>query len=230
MKIINIAIDGYSSCGKSTLAKHIAKIFEYVYIDTGAMYRSVALYLLRKGTITEGIVDIEQALLLIDEIDIRFSYNADKNISETYLNGENVEDEIRGMAVSSVVSKISKLNFIRKKLVNIQQKAGKNKGVVMDGRDIGTVVFPDAELKLFIQAEAEVRAERRYNELKNKGVKITMQEVVKNLSDRDFDDINRADNPLKKAADAIVIDNTFMSIKEQNAKAEQLVKRAIAKA
>lgn len=212
---INIAIDGYSSCGKSTLAKQLAQALGYIYVDTGAMYRAVALYCLRNEIIDDDQVDVERLIAELDDIHIRFTYNSDKKISETCLNGENVEDEIREMEVSRNVSRISIIREVRDKLVAIQREIGKEKGIVMDGRDIGTVVFPDAEVKFFMTADKEIRAKRRYDELQLKGVEVTLEEIKENISKRDFDDMTRKENPLKQADDAIVIDNSNINQQEQ---------------
>lgn len=214
-KKINIAIDGYSSCGKSTLAKQLARQLGYVYVDSGAMYRSVALYSLRKGFIKDNYIMKDELIADLGNINIRFHFNSDYQRSETFLNGENVENEIRGMEVSNHVSFISLIKEVRSKLVILQHEIGKDKGVVMDGRDIGTVVFPDAELKIFMTADKHTRAERRYEELKAKGLHITMDEVAENIYSRDFEDTTRDVNPLRQAADARVIDNTFMTPEEQ---------------
>ena len=211
MKKINIAIDGHSSCGKSTIAKQLAQYFSYIYIDTGAMYRAVCLYCLEKEIILDGVIDEKRLLRELDQIEVFFQYDSDKNVSETYLNGVNVEQDIRGLWVSENVSKVSKIKAVREKMVAIQQAIGEDKGVVMDGRDIGTVVFPDAELKLFVTASLEERALRRHAELEG----VSLKNIIKNLGDRDFDDSTRAENPLKKAEDAIVIDNTNLSMEEQ---------------
>lgn len=211
MKQINIAIDGHSSCGKSTIAKQLAQHYAYVYIDTGAMYRAVCLYCLQEGIMLDGVIDEERLQQELATVKVSFRYNPDKNASETYLNGRNVEEDIRGLWVSDNVSKVSKLKSVREKMVSIQQKIGEGKGVVMDGRDIGTVVFPTAELKLFITASLEERARRRHMELEG----VPLEAVVRNLRDRDFDDTTRVENPLKQAKDAIVIDNTSLSMEEQ---------------
>ena len=211
MKKINIAIDGYSSCGKSTIAKHLAQYFSYVYIDTGAMYRAVCLYCLQNEIMLDSVIDEERLLQDLQKIEVSFQYDSDKNVSETYLNGVNVEQDIRGFWVSENVSKVSKIKAVREKMVSIQQAIGQHKGVVMDGRDIGTVVFPQAELKLFITASLEERARRRHAELEG----VALEDIIKNLDDRDFDDSTRVENPLKKAEDAIVIDNTKLSMNEQ---------------
>ena len=211
MKKINIAIDGHSSCGKSTIAKQLAQYFGYIYIDTGAMYRGICLYCLQKDIIKNGLINKDLLLNDLDKIEVSFIYNKEKNISETYLNGVNCEKDIRGLWVSDNVSKVSKIKEVRKKMVSIQKKIGFNKGVVMDGRDIGTVVFPDAELKFFITASLKERSRRRYAELEG----VSLSDVMKNLEERDLDDSTRIENPLKKAFDAIVVDNTNMTMEEQ---------------
>ena len=213
---INIAIDGYSSCGKSTLAKQLAKKLHYIYVDTGAMYRSVALFALDKG-LFESDFDKEKLINSLDQITIRFERN--ENGLQAILNGENVEESIRSMRVSERVSEVAAIPEVRKKLVSQQQEMGKEKGVVMDGRDIGTVVFPDAELKIFMTASPSVRAQRRYDELKSKGKEASMEEVKKNLEHRDYIDTHRSSDPLKQADDALVLDNTDLSPDEQLQKA-----------
>jgi len=210
-KKINIAIDGHSSCGKSTVAKQLAKYFSYMYIDTGAMYRAVCLYCLENYIIEDGKIHHDLLNNHLKNINIKFNYNAEKNICETYLNGINVENKIRGLLVSENVSKISKIKEVRNKLILIQKKSGINKGVVMDGRDIGTIVFPDAEIKFFITASLEERAKRRAKELKN----ISFKQIINNIKERDFHDTNREENPLKIAEGAIIIDNTFLNINQQ---------------
>jgi len=229
MKKINIAIDGHSSCGKSTLAKIIAEKFNYIYIDTGAMYRAVALYFMQNNILQNGIIDISKVHKALDDINVSFTFNNQTNKSETILNGKNVEEEIRGMQVSENVSKVSQLKEVRTKLVSLQQNLGKEKGVVMDGRDIGTVVFPNAELKIFLTALPEIRIERRYKELIAKGVEVSKEDVRKNINERDFNDQNRSENPLKKADDAIVIDNSNLSIEQQNNMAIALVQEKLLK-
>lgn len=216
MKKIVVAIDGFSSCGKSTLAKALAKEVGYAYVDTGAMYRSVALYCLRNGLIEEGKVDEEKLAEAMPSIQISFQYNSDTQRNETYLNGENVEEEIRSLAVSNVVSIVSAIGFVRRAMVAQQQSFSKEKGVVMDGRDIGTVVFPDAELKVFVTARAEVRAQRRFLELSAKGDSATFEEVLENVKQRDYMDQNREESPLRQAEDAILLDNSEMTIPQQN--------------
>ncbi len=210
-KII-VAIDGYSSCGKSTLAKDLAKKLQYVYIDSGAMYRAVGLYCLQHNIDINVEADVVAAL---PKIKISFRYNSDTNTNETYLNSKNIEAAIRSLEVASMASTVSKYKKVREAMVAQQQLFGKEKGIVMDGRDIGTVVFPDAELKLFITASIEVRTERRFKELAQKGILTTKEKVAENLKERDENDINRAESPLRKADDAKEIDNSFLSTTEQ---------------
>lgn len=212
-----IAIDGYSSSGKSTIAKMIAKALSYTYIDTGAMYRAATLHAIRHRAInfSKNNIDIDELHNCLDKIDIKFNHNPDSNKQETYLNDENVEKEIRDMLVSNWVSHIAKIRFVRKKMVAIQKEMGKNKKIVMDGRDIGTVVFPEADLKFFITAKVETRALRRYQELREKGVDVSLDAIKKNVQERDHLDETREESPLKKAVDAIVLDNSKMSIEEQ---------------
>ena len=211
MKKINIAIDGHSSCGKSTLAKQLSKHYAYIYVDTGAMYRAVCLYALKNDIMKDGIIDEVALIDSLDNLNVSFNYNDERSISETFLNGVNVENEIRSLWISENVSKISKLKEVRQKMVAIQQAIGKNKGVVMDGRDIGSVVFPNAELKLFITASVDERARRRSLELKD----ATLEDIKKNLQSRDYEDSTREENPLVIMGDAIQIDNTNLSIEEQ---------------
>ena len=211
MKKINIAIDGHSSCGKSTLAKQLSKHYAYIYVDTGAMYRAVCLYALKNDIMKDGIIDEVALIDSLDNLNVSFNYNDERSISETFLNGVNVENEIRSLWISENVSKISKLKEVRQKMVAIQQAIGKNKGVVMDGRDIGSVVFPNAELKLFITASVDERARRRSLELKD----ATLEDIKKNLQSRDYEDSTREENPLVIIGDAIQIDNTNLSIEEQ---------------
>jgi cytidylate kinase len=227
MNKITIAIDGFSSTGKSTVAKQLAKHLGYVYVDTGAMYRSVALYAMQRGLISQDDFNREALIYQLPNIQISFKFNTVLGYAEVYLNGVNVEKEIRTLEVSSFVSKVATVSEIRQKLVEQQQKIGEYKGVVMDGRDIGTVVFPDAELKLFMVASAETRAERRYKELISRGYKVTFEDVLKNVMDRDFLDTNRKDSPLVKADDAIEIDNSHLSVEEQFNKVLQLANMAI---
>lgn len=217
MKKITIAIDGHSSCGKSTMAKDLAKAIGYVYVDTGAMYRAVTLYALRNNLYTDdGEIMTEQLQEKMPEVEISFKFNAETGKPDTYLNGELVEKDIRGMEVSNRVSAIAAIPFVREALVAQQQRMGKEKGIVMDGRDIGTVVFPDAELKVFVTASAEVRAQRRYDELKGKGMEADYDEILKNVQERDYLDSHREVSPLRKADDAIELDNSNMTIPEQN--------------
>ena len=211
MKKINIAIDGHSSCGNSTLAKQLSKHFAYIYVDTGAMYRAACLYALKNDLMNDGLINESALIQSLDKIDVSFYYNDEKSVSETFLNGVNVEDEIRSLWVSENVSKISKIKEVRHKMVAIQQAIGKNKGVVMDGRDIGSVVFPNAELKLFITASVDERARRRSLELTD----ASLEDIKKNLQSRDYDDSTREEDPLLVMDDAIEIDNTNMSIEEQ---------------
>ncbi|OFX30105.1 MAG: cytidylate kinase [Bacteroidetes bacterium GWA2_32_17] len=215
MRDLIIAIDGYSSCGKSTMAKSVAKLLGYIYIDSGAMYRAVTLYCIRYGIIKNSNVNIELLKQNLNTIDIRFLQNNLTNESETWLNGENVEDEIRKQEVASCVSIVSKIPEVRKKLVSIQRKIGENKKIVMDGRDIGTVVFPEADLKIFMTANQIIRAERRLLEMNEKGMQITINEVVENIKLRDNIDESRVISPLRKADDAIVLDNSNMTREEQ---------------
>ncbi len=213
-KII-VAIDGHSSCGKSTIAKAVAAKFGYIFIDSGAMYRAVTLFALRNNLITEGKVDREKLISLLPEIQIEFRYNPEKQKSDTFLNGENVEDEIRQLPVSQNVSPVATVPDVRAAMVHLQQEMGKNKGIVMDGRDIGTVVFPDAELKLFVTASPEIRAQRRFDELTAKGEQVSFDEILKNVVERDHIDSTRETSPLKKAEDALVLDNSVMTREEQ---------------
>lgn len=211
---IIIAVDGYSSCGKSTIAKGLAKKLGYIYIDSGAMYRAVALYALRKGWITEDGMDEAMLRNHIGEISITFKAN-NNGEQETYLNGENVEKEIRTLLVANGASRVSTLGFVRREMVRQQQEMGKNKGVVMDGRDIGTVVFPEAEMKLFLTTSPEIRAQRRYEEMIAKGEQTDFESVLANVKERDLRDTTRAESPLRKADDALELDNTHIGIEEQ---------------
>ena len=213
-KII-IAVDGFSSCGKSTFAKAIAARLGYIFIDTGAMYRAVTLYALEHGAIRSGIVDEEQVVRLLDRISIAFRFNPERGASDIYVDGERAEGRIRTIEVSNCVSRGSAIPEVRAKLVAMQQEMGRRKGVVMDGRDIGTVVFPDAELKLFMTADPAVRTRRRYDELRAKGDCVSLAEVERNVRSRDEADMSRAVAPLRQAADAVVLDNSRMSVEEQ---------------
>lgn len=216
MKKITIAIDGYSSCGKSTMAKDLAKKIGYIYVDTGAMYRSATFYALRNHLFNaDGSIKEEELKAQMDKIKISFQLNKATGRPDTYLNGENIETEIRTMEVSSHVSIIAALPFVRTALVEQQQQMGAEKGIVMDGRDIGTVVFPHAELKVFVTASAEVRTQRRYDELKGKGMDADFNEILKNVQERDYIDTHRETSPLRKADDAIELDNSNLTITEQ---------------
>jgi cytidylate kinase len=216
MKKITIAIDGFSSCGKSTMAKDLAKEIGYIYVDTGAMYRSVTLYALHHNLFNaDGTIREEELKEQMKDINISFQLNKTTGRPDTYLNGENVENDIRTMEVSSHVSPIATLAFVREALVAQQQRMGAEKGIVMDGRDIGTVVFPKAELKIFVTASAEVRAQRRYDELKAKGMDADYADILKNVEERDYIDSHRATSPLRKADDAIELDNSNLTIAEQ---------------
>lgn len=216
MKKIVIAIDGYSSCGKSTMAKNLARQLGYVYVDTGAMYRAVTLYALRHQLFkADGEVDAASLQRAMPDIRISFQFNKQTGKPDTYLNDELVEQEIRTMKVSEKVSKIAALPFVRTALVTQQQRMGKDKGIVMDGRDIGTVVFPHAELKIFVTASAEVRAQRRYDELQQKGMPARYDDILKNVQERDYIDSHREVSPLRKADDAIELDNSNLTIDEQ---------------
>jgi len=212
---IIVAIDGHSSCGKSTIAKAVAARFGYVFIDSGAMYRAVTLFALRQNLIADGIVNQQALIQLIPEINIEFRFNPEKQKSDTYLNGENVEDEIRQLPVSQNVSPVATIAEVREAMVHLQQEMGKHKGIVMDGRDIGTVVFPEAELKLFVTASPEIRAQRRFDELTAKGETVSFNEILQNVQERDHIDSTRETSPLRKADDALVLDNSHMTREEQ---------------
>lgn len=217
MKKITIAIDGYSSCGKSTMAKQLARKLGYIYVDTGAMYRSVTLYALRNGIFNaDGTIDTKRLETEMPKIDISFRVNSETGCPDTYLNGELVEKEIRSLEVSNHVSPVSALPFVREALVALQRQMGAEKGVVMDGRDIGTTVFPDAELKVFVTASATVRAQRRYDELQAKGMPADFDDILANVEQRDYIDTHREISPLRKADDAIELDNSNMTIEEQD--------------
>jgi len=213
---INIAIDGYSSCGKSSIAKDISRNFNMIYVDSGAMYRAVTLFCLENNIIQNKKVNEIKLIDSLNTIDIKYNYNKSLNVSEIFLNGENVEKKIRNKKVSNYVSKVSQIANVRNKLIKIQQEICANKNVVMDGRDIATKVMPNAELKFFITANIETRAKRRFDELKKTDCLITFDEVLNNLNDRDSDDVNRSINPLIKSNDAIVIDNTSLNFAQQN--------------
>ena len=216
MKKIIIAIDGFSSCGKSTMAKDLAHELGYIYVDTGAMYRCVALYALQhKLFLKDGKINIPELEAAMPNINISFKLNKETGRPDTYLNNENVENKIRTMEVSSHVSPVAAVSFVRAALVEQQKKMGKDKGIVMDGRDIGTVVFPNAELKIFVTASPEVRAQRRYDELKGKGMEAEFNDILGNVKQRDYIDSHRSVSPLRKAEDAIELDNSNISIEEQ---------------
>ncbi len=215
MKKITIAIDGHSSCGKSTMAKDLAREVGYVYVDTGAMYRCVTLYALRNGLFTDNGINEDELRRQMDNIHITFRFNAETGRPDTYLNGELVEREIRTMEVSNHVSPIATLGFVRQAMVAQQQEMGRGGGVVMDGRDIGTVVFPHAELKIFVTASAEVRAQRRYDELRQKGMEADYADILKNVQERDYIDSHREVSPLRQADDALLLDNSEMTIAQQ---------------
>ena len=227
MKKITIAIDGFSSTGKSTIAKHLAQVLNYVYVDTGAMYRAVTYFAMKNNFIGDGFFKADELIAKLDEIQLKFIYNSQLKFAEMYLNDENIEQQIRTLEVSNFVSNVSTISEVRKKLVEQQQKMGAEKGVVMDGRDIGTVVFPNAELKLFLNASADKRANRRYQELINKGENVSYQEILENVKSRDYIDSNREDSPLIIADDAIEIDNSEMTKEEQFKKIYQIVQEKL---
>lgn len=226
-KRIIIAIDGHSSCGKSTFAKAIAARLGYIFIDTGAMYRAVTLYALENSIIENGIVDEERIKASLGDIDIDFRFNPQRGASDIYVNGDLAEGKIRTIEVSNCVSAVSSIAEVRSKLVAIQQQMGRKGGVVMDGRDIGTVVFPDAEIKIYMTADPMVRAERRFKELTAKGDRVTLEEVYNNVVSRDKADMTRAISPLRKADDAVVLDNSYMSVEEQMAWFDELYKSVV---
>jgi cytidylate kinase len=228
MKKITIAIDGFSSTGKSTLAKQLADWLDYIYVDTGAMYRAVTLFAMQQGFINEAKVDQSALENVLQEITIDFKKNLSTGVTEVYLNGVNVEKQIRTLAVSGLVSPVAAISAVRAKLVSQQQKLGQNKGIVMDGRDIATVVFPEAELKIFLDATAATRAQRRYKELTANGDEVSFQDVLKNVVERDYIDSTRKDSPLIKAKDAIAIDNSHMNLEDQFHVILQLAKDRIA--
>jgi cytidylate kinase len=213
-KII-IAVDGFSSCGKSTFAKAIAAKLGYIFIDTGAMYRAVTLYALEHGAIRSGVVDEDAVVASLNDIVIDFRFNPERGASDIYVNGDLAEGKIRTIEVSNCVSPVSSIREVREKLVAMQQQMGRKRGVVMDGRDIGTVVFPNAELKIFMTADPHIRALRRYDELRAKGDNVSLEEIEQNVRSRDEADMTRAISPLRQAEDAIVLDNSFMTIPEQ---------------
>ena len=215
MKKITIAIDGFSSTGKSTLAKQLAKHLGYVYVDTGAMYRAVTFFAMQNGYISKDFFDKQTLINSLPFIKLHFVFNPELGFGEMYLNDVNIEKEIRTLDVSNYVSLVAEVSEVRTKLVEQQQEMGKEKGIVMDGRDIGTVVFPNAELKIFMTASSETRAQRRFDELKGKGQEVSFEDVLKNVEDRDYIDTHRDDSPLRKADDAIEIDNSYLTKDEQ---------------
>lgn len=218
MKKITIAIDGHSSCGKSTMAKELARQLGYVYVDTGAMYRTVTLFAMRHNLfLTDGEVDTDVLRKCMPEIEVSFKFNEETGRPDAYLNGECVEKVIRSIEVSNHVSKVAAIPFVREAMVDQQRRMGAEKGIVMDGRDIGTTVFPDAELKIFVTASSKVRAQRRYDELKEKGMPADFDEILKNVEERDYIDSHREVSPLRQAPDALLLDNSEMTIPEQNA-------------
>ena len=224
---INIAIDGYSSTGKSTIAKRMAKVLGYVYVDTGAMYRAVTYFAFKNNLISKDFFKKDKLISMLDQIDLKFVFNKDLGYSEIYLNGKNVEEKIRNLEISNLVSRIAEVSEVRKKLVEQQKKIGIDKGVVMDGRDIGTVVFPDAELKIFMTATAEKRAQRRFKEMTENGESVEFDEVLKNVTERDHIDTSRKDSPLIKADDAVLLDNSDLNADETFEKAMELVAEKI---
>jgi len=222
-KKLTIAIDGHSSCGKSTVAKDLAKVLGYTYIDSGAMYRSVTLFCMVNGLIEGDYVNEDKLKTSIQDFTVHFTFDAANQRYITWMNHQEVEDKIRTLAVSNNVSAVSKIGFVREKLVKLQQEMGKNGGIVMDGRDIGTVVFPNAELKIFMTASAQVRAQRRFDEIKAAGLEVSFQEVLDNIEKRDYMDANREISPLRKADDAVILDNSYLTKKEQLDKLIELV-------
>lgn len=228
MRKITIAIDGFSSCGKSTIAKGLAKKLNYVFIDSGAMYRAVALYCLQNNIIRQGKFSEEEVVRAMDKIELEFKMNPENKNSEMHLNGNNVEKDIRDMNVSNYVSPISAIKEVRDKVVAQQREFGKEKGIVMDGRDIGTNVFPNAELKIFMTADEDVRAQRRWKELNQKGIITGIEDVKKNIAQRDHEDTHRKHNPLRKANDAMVLDNSNLKMDEQLELAYQWAKEKMA--
>ena len=228
MKTITIAIDGFSSTGKSTLAKQLAQHLGYVYVDTGAMYRAITFFAMQNGYISNDFFDKETLINALPSIKLHFEFSAELGFAEMFLNNINVEKEIRTLEVSNFVSKVAEVSQVRSKLVEQQKEMGKNKAIVMDGRDIGTVVFPDAELKIFMTASAETRAQRRFDELEEKGDVVTYEEVLENVQKRDYIDTHREDSPLKMANDAIEIDNSYLNKEEQFKVVLELVEEVIA--
>lgn len=226
-KRIIIAVDGFSSCGKSTLAKDLARELSYIYVDTGAMYRAVTLFCIQNNLVANGIINEGELRREIKNIEVSFRFDPVRGGNVTLLNGKDVENEIRQMEVSNLVSPVSALKFVRDEMVELQRKMGIKRGIVMDGRDIGTVVFPDAELKLFVVASPEIRAQRRYDELKAKGVDVSFDEILENVTQRDHMDSNRKESPLRRADDAILLDNSNINQQQQLAIVLDLVKKLI---
>jgi CMP/dCMP kinase len=226
-KRLIIAIDGYSSCGKSTFAKAIAKELNYLFIDSGAMYRAVTLYCMRRDFVGKDGLDLPGVLAELKDINIDFIYNPDINAYETFLNSENVEEEIRNIAVTSYVSRISQIQEVRTRLVELQRQIGISKGIVMDGRDIGTVVFPDADIKIFMTASVDIRAKRRFDEMKGKGIHTDFEEIKRGIIARDIADENRDISPLRRADDAIILDNSRMTVVEQMLWVKQIIEKKI---
>jgi CMP/dCMP kinase len=224
-KKLIIAVDGYSSCGKSTFAKSIAKELNYIFLDSGAMYRSVTLYCMRRNFIGKDGLNTMGIISELNDIHISFIFNPDVNEYETFLNSENVESEIRGMEVTAYVSKISQIQEVRSRMVELQRQIGMHKGIVMDGRDIGTVVFPDADIKIFMTATVDIRAKRRYDELKEKGIESDLKEIRNSIIARDIADENRDISPLIRADDAIVLDNSRMTVEEQMEWVKQIIEK-----
>jgi len=223
VKNIIIAIDGFSSTGKSTIAKQLAHKLKYIYVDSGAMYRAITFFAMKKGLISAKFFYVEKLISSLDGIQLDFVFNIELGFAEMYLNKVNIETEIRSLEVSNFVSQVAEISEVRKKLVQQQQKMGENKGIVMDGRDIGTVVFPNADLKLFMTSSPETRAQRRFDELYNRGDKVTFEEILKNVKYRDYVDSNRDDSPLMKAQDAIEIDNSNLTLEDQFEKIQTIV-------
>jgi CMP/dCMP kinase len=224
-KRLIIAIDGYSSCGKSTFAKAIAKMLSYIYIDSGAMYRAVTLYCLRHNFIGHWGINVDGIIYGLQDIRIDFVYNPDIMEYETFLNSENVENEIRNMEVTANVSRVSQIQEVRTRMVELQREIGSSKGIVMDGRDIGTIVFPDADIKIFMTASVDIRAKRRYDEMIGKGMPVEYEELKRNIIARDIADENRDISPLRRADDAIILDNSRMSVRDQMIWIEQLIEK-----
>jgi cytidylate kinase len=226
-KRLIIAIDGYSSCGKSTFAKMIASELNYIFIDSGAMYRAVTLYCIRRKFISDKVINTRGIVDELKEINIDFIYNPDRRVHETFMNSENVEAEIRNLQVTSHVSRVSQIPEVRSRMVELQRQIGSYKGIVMDGRDIGTVVFPDADLKIFMTASADIRAKRRYDELKAKGINVDLEEVKRSIIARDIADENRDISPLRRADDAIILDNSRMTVDTQMQWVRELIEKKI---